>query len=242
MTRIRRLNDAGMDAFEEWLLGGAEGEVPRGLLSSPKTSEPLQEDITIRQTSFRDRHEFGAYLVQLLKPLDPVRLSTDRRLWTWLSLYWFDLVCPPVSTGRKPGKSYRHVLSTDYRHYYRHLVRSPWSLVRDHGDNARLLLLSATDRFYPLSYHGDVLEQLSGRQSVLRSQSLIAEANRLYASRLTGRPKKGITTRRRGGNIDRLALVLRQFDLTFDVERMGDGQLIAILPTEFDRWTEQAAA
>ena len=51
MTKIRRLNDAGMDAFEEWLLDGAEGEVPRGLLTSLKTSEPLEVDITIRQAS-----------------------------------------------------------------------------------------------------------------------------------------------------------------------------------------------
>jgi hypothetical protein len=241
MTRIKRLNDAGVDAFEEWLLGGAEGDAPRDLLASPKTSEPLEVEINVKQGPFRDRQEFGTYLVQILKPLDPVKLSTDRGLWTWLALYWFDLVCPPLAGGRKPDKSYRYVLSTDYRHYYRHLVRSPWQLVRDHGDNAKLLLLPPQDQPYPLRRHGEILEQLGGRQSVLRSQPLIAEANRLYASHLTGRPRKGVSGSGRG-SVRRLALVLRQFDLTFDVERMGDGQLIAILPGEFERWKEPVAA
>ena len=240
MTRLRRLNDAGIDAFEDWLLGGAEDDVPRELLTSPKTSEPLEVEISVKQTTFKDRQAFGAYLVQLLEPLDPVKLSTDRCLWTWLSLYWFDLICPPLSGGRKPYKSHFYVLSTDYRHYYRHLIRSPWQLVRDHGENAKLLLLPPQDQPYPLRRHGEILEQLGGRQGVLRSQPLIAEANRLYTSRLTGRPRKGVSGRGRGC-VSRLALVLRQFDLTFAVERMGDGQLIAILPGEFDRWNEQGA-
>ena len=241
MTKLRRLNDAGIEAFEDWLLGGAEGEAPRELLTSPKFTEPLEVDIAVNKSAFRDRQEFGAYLVELLKPLDPVKLSTDRRLWTWLALYWIDLICPPFAGGRKPDKSYRYVLSTDYRHYYRHLVRSPWQLVRDHGDNARLLLLPPQDQPYPLRRHGEILEQLGGRQSVLRSQPLIAEANRLYSSKLTGRPRKGVSGSGRG-SVRRLALVLRQFDLTFDVEQMGDGQLIDILPGEFERWKEQAAA
>ena len=241
MTKIRRLNGAGIDAFEEWLLQGAEGDVPRGLLTSPKTSEPLELDIAAKHGPFHDRQEFGAYLVQLLEPLDPIKLSTDRRLWTWLALYWFDLMCPPFSTGRKADKSYRYVLSTDYRHYYRHLVRSPWQLVRDHGENARLLLLPPQDQPYPLRRHGEILEQLGGRQSVLRSQPLIAEANRLYGSKLTGRPRKGVSGSGRG-SVRRLALVLRQFDLTFDVERMGDGHLISILPREFDRWKQPMGA
>lgn len=241
MTKIKRLNDAGIDAFEEWLLAGAEGEVPRDLLASPRTSEPLDPEIKVKPGPFQDRQAFGEYLVGTLNQLDPVKLSTDRGLWTWLALYWFDLLCPPFSIGRKPDKSYRYVLSTDYRHYYRHLVRSPWQLVRDHGQNAKLLLLPPQDQPYPLRRHGEILEQLGGRQSVLRSQPLIAEANRLYGSKLTGRPLKGVSGSGRG-SVRRLAMVLRQFDLTFDVERMGDGRLIGILPSEFDRWKPDKAA
>ncbi len=239
MTRLRRLNDAGIEAFEDWLRDGAEGQVPRELLTSPQTSEPVDPAISISGTTFRDRQVFGEYLVDVLKPLDQIPLSSDRRIWTWLALHWFDLLCPPFSTGRKLDKSYRYVLSSDYRHYYRHLVRSPWQLVRDHGDNAKLLLLPPQEQPYPLRRHGEILEQLGGRQSILRSQTLIAEANLLYGSKLTGRPRKGVSGSGRG-SVRRLAIVLRQFDLTFDVEVMGDGKLINILPVEFERWKESA--
>jgi hypothetical protein len=101
--------------------------------------------------------------------------------------------------------------------------------------NAKLLLLQSADNPYPLRVHGDILEQLGGRQSVLRSQSLISEANQLYADPKTGRPRRGVAGNI-GGSVRRLALVLRQFDLTFDVEKMPVGRLSEILPREFDRW------
>ena len=176
----------------------------------------------------------------MLAALDAARISNDRHLWSGLTLVWFDQLCPPLSTGRKVRQTYRYILSSDYRHYYRHLVRSPWQLVRDHGENAKLLLLPSVDNPYPLRVHGDVLEQLGGRQSVLRSQPLISEANRLYADPRTGRPRKGVAGSI-GGSVRRLALVLRQFDLTFDIEKMPEGRLSAILPKEFDRWKAKAA-
>ncbi|GGJ52778.1 hypothetical protein CDQ92_15175 [Sphingopyxis bauzanensis] len=210
-----------MSAIRKRINSTGRKRIPRDRISVTrlpvKPDEPLRAVATVR---LRDRQELGAYLVQLLEPLGPVKLSADRSLWTWLALYWFDPICPPLAGGRKPDKSYRYVLSTDYRHYYRHLVRSPWQLVRDHGDNAKFLLLPPQDQPYPLRRHGEILEQLGGRQSALRSQPLIAEANRLYASRLTGRPRKGVSDNGRG-SVRRLALVLRQIDLTFDVERMG---------------------
>lgn len=55
MTKIRRLNDAGIDTFEEWLLNGAEGDPPRNLLTSGKTSDSLEVEINAKQGSFRDR-------------------------------------------------------------------------------------------------------------------------------------------------------------------------------------------
>ena len=68
------------------------------------------------------------------------------------------------------------------------------------------------------------------------------EANRLYADLRTGRPRPGVTTRSRGGDVSRFGAVLRQFDLTYDVENLGDGGLMRLLPREFDRWKEKALA
>ena len=236
--RLRKLNDEGLTRFEAWLAEGAPGEVPIDLVRGQTTSSALQQEITVSQKVFQDRYEFGKYLVETLAPLDAVSLSNDRLLWATLALIWFDQLCPPFSVGgRRLEKSYRYIPSSDYRSYYRHLVRSPWKLVADHGENARLFLLPTVDGPSPLRRHGEILEQLGGRQSVLRSQAVISEANRLYASPVTGRPRKGVAGRG-AGTVNRLGLVLRQLALTFDVEALEDGNLLKILPVEFDRWKD----
>jgi hypothetical protein len=239
--RLRKLNEQGLDEFEAWIDDGAEGEVPASLLTDPATSTPVVPEIRVPTQITGSRFDLGKELVRLLAPLDATKISHDRFFWTSLALLWFDQICPPFSGGRKLSKTYHYVLSSDYRHYYRHLIRSPWQLVRDHGENARLFLLPSRDNPYPLRVHGEVLEQLGGRQSILRSPSLISEASRLYADRGTGRPKRGVAGSGRG-SVRRLALVLRQLDLTYDVEKMPDGRLVAILPREFDKWKPGQAA
>ena len=236
MKVFRKLNDDGLDEFESWLAAGAPGQAPRDLLGSPSTSVPVH-GLVLTQPKVENRYELGIWLNQQLAELNLVELSVDRHLWTSLSLFLFDHICPPFSRGRKLSKMYSYILSNDYRHYYRHLVRTPWQLVRDHAENSRLLLLSTSDRPFPLRVHGEILEQLGGRASVLRSKSLIAEANRLYGDPKTGRPRARVASKNMGGTVRRLGAVLRQFDLTYDVENLGGGMLISLLPREFDRWS-----
>ena len=240
MKPLRKLNDDGLAEFEAWIAAGGIDKAPRELLTGPATSVPVP-GIVVDKPAVSDRYAFGQYLVELLEPLNPADLSADRHLWSSLALLWFDHLCPPLATGRKLERMYRYVLSTDYRHYYRHLVRSPWQLVRDHGPNARLLLLSTSERPNPLRIHGEILEQLAARQGVLRSKSIIAEANRLFADPVTGRPKPRVASKNIGGTVRRLGMVLRQLDLTFDVEDMPDQELVNLLPREFDRWKQPPA-
>lgn len=233
---LRRLNDTGIAQFAEYLNGGASGAPPLHLLLHPGTSEPLDVSIKLVQRIYPNRYELGRELTMRLGQLDPSRISNDRGLWTWLALYFFDQLSPLASDGkRKLDKQYRYVLSSDYRHYYRHLVRTPWQLCRDHGPNSRFLLLATSDGADPLRRHGDILEQLGGTQSIIRSRSIIIEASRLYSDPLSGRPKKGAAGKG-GGSIRRFARVLRQLDLTFDPEFMPPGGLSTVLPAEFNSW------
>jgi hypothetical protein len=238
---LRRLNETGVAQFIEYLNEGATGNPPLHLLGHPDTSEPLAVSIKLVQRDYPNRYEFGRDLTMRLGSLDPAEVSNDRGLWTWLALYLFDQLCPPNPDGkRKLDKQYRYVLSNDYRHYYRHLVRTPWQLNRDHGPTSRFLLLATNDGAAPLRRHGDILEQLGGTQSIIRSRPIIAEAARLYSDPLSGRPRKGAAGKG-GGSIRRFARVLRQLDLTFDPEFMPIGSLGAVLPVEFDPWKKSVA-
>lgn len=233
---FRKLNQAGVSAFTEYVRGGAEGPPPTHILSKPETSAPLSQKIEPGIGLFENRYLFGKYLNTLLKAFDPAMISDDAGLWNALALFWFDRICPPDSDGsRSPGKEYRYLLSADYRNYYRHLVRSPWQLAKDHGEAARFLLVAPRNQKYPLSFGGDILEQIAGRQQVLRSTPIIKAASKLYFNGSTGRPHTGVAGRGRG-SARRFGLVLRQLDLTYDPECMSDSDFIDILPNEFDRW------
>ena len=112
---------------------------------------------------------------------------------------------------------YRYILSSDYRYYYRHLVRSPWQLVRQHGKFAQLLLIAPQKQDFPLSVHGEILEQFGGRQQVLSSRPIVEAAFKMYFDTSTNRPRRGVAGSGRG-SARRFGLVLRQLDLTYDSE------------------------
>ena len=239
---FRKLNDSGVVAFTDYVRDGAEGPPPVDLLAKPETSAPLEFKIEPGSGLFDDRYLLGVYLNTLLKEFDPTVVSGDIGLWSALALVWFDRLCPPDANGnRSPDKEYRYVLSPDYKHYYRHLVRSPWQLVRDHGEASKFLLISPRKQAHPLSVHGEILEQFGGRQQVLRSRPLIRAANSLYFDTAKLRPRKGVAGNGRG-SARRFGLVLRQLDLTFDPELMNDDGFIGILPDEFDRWRKAKAS
>lgn len=233
---FRKLNDEGIGKFREYLQGGAVGDPPTGLLADPGTSGPVAHSIDLGTALFNDRYEFGIYLNTLFKAFDPTAIANDMAFWTSLGLVWFDRICPRLGDGtRDVREDYRYILSADYRHYYRHLVRSPWQLVRDHGLNARFLLIAPRESKNPLSVHGEILEQFGGRQQVLASRKVIKAAGQMYMDEKSGRPKPGVAGSGRG-SARRFGMVLRQFDLTYDPECMNIPDLLNILPSEFERW------
>lgn len=235
-AELRKLNDSGLKSFSEWLNGGAVGSVPMALLTDPATSEALPVTILPSRHSFEDRYNFGIYLNDLLKELEPTVISRDRGLWSALALVWFDLICPPEASGeRSPDKSYRYVLEADYQTYYRHLVRSPWQTVRDHGEHARFMLIRPKAVAHPLAIHGEILEQIAGRQRLFGSKPIVRAANAMYFDPKTGRPRTGVSGAG-PGSAQRFGKVVRQFDLTFDPEMMTIEQFIDILPKEFSKW------
>lgn len=239
-NKLRKLNEEGIRRFAEYIADGANGPAPLDLLTDPQTSEPLSKEVIPGSGMFTNRYEFGVYLNTLLRDLDPAVIANDPGIWSALALFWFDRLCPVAASGdRTTREQYRYILSADYRHYYRHLVRSPWQLVRDHKVNAQFLLIAPREQQDPLSVHGEILEQFGGRQQILASKPIIQAANRMYFDQQKQRPRTGVAGSGRG-SARRFGLVLRQLDLTYDPACMSDSSLITVLPDEFEKWRSEA--
>lgn len=237
MQLVRKLTEDGIDRFSEYLRrlnAGERLDPPTHLLHEEDTSEALAGTAGIEPREFRSKGEAAVYLETCLGSLERHEVDNDVGLWTWLSLYFFDQVCPIDGNGkRKPGEMVRHVLSKSAQKYYRHLLAGPYRLRLLHGDCSRIFLHGE------LPVHGDFSEQLASRLQFISNRSLIQVIDRLYyevSPEGEGRPKRGALTRTRPGNVRRFISVLQQFELTYDMYAMSADQIQQLLPKEFTKW------
>jgi hypothetical protein len=229
---LSRFTPTGIDEFLRWLRAGAPGSVPEELLRDKSFVDQLPGDRALPDTKFSDRYEFGVALVQLLDGYDQQTISFDKGLWSWLAAAYFEQLCPRDTAGhRNLRKEYVYALS-ETRIYYRHLVRTPWFLVRTHGERCRFLLVSGRDDPAPLSHQSYLLDQLAARQFVISSPTLVGAAARLYSDPRTGQPTRGAGAKG-SGSPRRLALIANQLSLTYDIHDMPVDRLLKILPEEF---------
>lgn len=239
MDLVRKFTDAGIGRFEEYLRrlnAGETIEPPSHLLVDPDTSEPMLGTAKIETQTFTSKRAVASYLMNRLSNLDKNEVDNNAGLWSWLSLYFFDQVCPADGNGkRKPGELVRHVLSTNAQKYYRHLLAGPYRLLQVHGHNARIFLHGE------VPVHGDFSEQLASRMQFVSNRALIEVVDRLYYdphSDGEGRPKRGALTRTRPGNVRRFVSVMQQFELTYDMYAMTADQIMQLLPKEFEKWAK----
>jgi hypothetical protein len=122
----------------------------------------------------------------------------------------------------------------DYKTYYRHLLAGPYRIYRAHQDDpSRVMAVLATAVEQP----GDVVEQLASRQEIITSPPLMTAITTLYYRPAAGKLKSGAAGKG-GGSARRLADVIQQFDLTWDVYGMDPSEFLTLLPSEFDRFKQ----
>ncbi len=233
---LRRLNVEGVRRFGEYLetLKTTPAEPPPvALLTDPATSEEASA-VAIAPQTFGSRLAAGRYLHGLLENAGRANLARDKGLWAWLSLFFFDEVCPPDGRRhRKPGERARHIPdATNFQRYYRHLLAGPWRIVRAHRDDPSHALVALCQ---PLHTPGDLVEQLASRQELVTNRAFMSAATALYVDAATQQPKRGAGGKNRG-TARRLADVCNQFDVTWDLYAMNAGELLAKLPREFQRF------
>jgi hypothetical protein len=232
--KLRRLNSTGISRFADWLdslRAGGKEPAPHHLLKHAEFTVELEWDVEVDDRDFPNRYELGEYLADRLSVCDQNAIRNDAGLWTWLALFWFDRLCPAEPDGgRKPLRSDNYILSDRHRDYHRHAVRTTWLFVREHGQIVQFVFSN------PLSKRGELTEQLTSRPYFLSCRGLMEAANDLYSDPNRGTWKRGAAGNR-AGSVRRFGLVLKQFELTYDLYSMKRDEILSILPSkEFARF------
>jgi hypothetical protein len=234
---VRILNDEGIRKFRQYLAdlrAGSTSSPPKDILADSWCSAKLPINIEIENQIFEARLGVAKYFSRILRPLGYSKLEQNVGLWTWLSLYYFDQVCPISKTGKRiPGLDYRYILDIDFRFYYRHNLFGSYIVYLLHGEGAPLLL------YNPLSQTNKFHLELACRQGFITNKGIIEAANSLYFDDNRAIPKRGAAvTSRKLGTLFRFIDVVQQLDLNFDLHSMTGKQVLDLLPPEFTEWKE----
>jgi len=235
--KAARLNEASIATCAAWLetlKAGGSVLAPTSLLTEPTAIEPLVADVEVEPRGFANRFEAAEYLHTRFSAAGLTDVEQDRGLWAWLSLFYFDAVCPPgKGSMRNPGATARHIPEPgNFQRYYRHLLAGPYRVYRAHRDDpARALVVLCQ----PLDTPGDVVEQLASRQELITNRGIVGLATRLYVDATTRQIKRGAGGKS-GGSARRLSDVMEQFDLTWDLYAATGEELAAVMPKEFAKF------
>ncbi|MCC6741391.1 MAG: hypothetical protein IT452_20275 [Planctomycetia bacterium] len=235
--KLRRLNEAGVRQFTEYLDAlRSESTLapPVGLLEDQSATERVVPNIEVEPCTFASRFDAAAYLNRSLDAKVLPGAELDLGLWCWLTLFYFDQVCPARGDGsRKRLEVWRYLPAIgNFRKYYRHFLLGPFLIYRAHGGDESLVGAILANR---VNITDDLMEQLAGYQNWITNRSVLEVQTSLYYDAALKKLKEGARSKG-AGSPRRLSAVLEQFDLTFDISGIATDRLIGLLPAEFDRF------
>ena len=239
---LRKFTDQGLERFRGYLHALSEGSVespPLNLLTDPEFSRQAAGQARIDQRQFGSGLELASYLDHVLAgyPHWPGTVAADTHLWSWMSLFYFDQVCPVSDNGkRKPGRDYRHILEPGYPNGHMHLLAGAYLVYTVYGWGAALskLLLHG-----PISMESQLHHQIATRQSFITNRGIMEALHILYFDKSKNKPKRGpLMNRSAPGSLYRFIDVIQQLDVTYDLYSMSGAEITDILPAEFSRWID----
>src|SRR5262249_4288076 len=140
----RRFNQSGIQAFRLFLASCRESSgatLPRHSLEDDALTESVKPEIRLQPRNFTSRRDASAYFHTMLKQLPPQEVAVDSGLWTWMSLFFFDEVCPVINGRRRLKNDYSYIFEPkNPHHYYRHLLFLAWYVGRIASGYNRLYL------------------------------------------------------------------------------------------------------
>lgn len=228
---VRRFNQLGISEFEIWLDQKTIGGIPGGppdFLRDPKLTEPVAGARNLGVVEHRTRLDLGAAVFRALRDIPSRSLDSDSGIWSWLSAAHAHLLMKRKGNQSAIGERARWFVSSDYRKYYRHLIRGPWQLVQAHSDEpTRLLAILHADCSSP----GDLYEQIASRPRLVRENTYLELATRLYFDPDSESIRRG--ARSGEGSSRRLQDFMSQIDLTCGTFEAAPDEILSWLPAEF---------
>lgn len=237
IMKIRRLNENGMKLFAEFIHDAKQDsrlQAPLGYLTGDETSEPFTLPIDIEIKDIGSRRLAGSYLHQLLGGVNETNVDMDEGLWSWLSLYFFEQLCP-LNNGKRKISDLTTLIPDPHNHqrYYRHLLAGPFFIYRLYADDPDMALSLLCQ---PIETPGAVVEEVASRQELVTNRDFVSLLTRLYYDAETNSLRRG-SGGKGGGSARRLAKnVHEQLECTWDLKSVGPDRFLELLPNEFGRF------
>ena len=234
----RYFTDKGIEKFEEVLVSLKETKkfiIPD--FNSEPFSKEFEYDIEIDENKiFDSRMDIGKYLYEKIDGEGIINvkiLENNIGFWSWLSYIWIRNFCEFGNNGeiKKIQDSVRFIYNRSWRRYYRHFVAFPYYFYKMHGEENSMLFLHKKPYV-----GGDITESFVSSQDILVSKPVIEAISTLYWDKKNKKQKNGITSKNKPGTNRRLKKVLNQFKLNYDLNNTKSGDIIDLLPKEFDRF------
>jgi hypothetical protein len=236
MTLVQKLNSQGIEYFRKYLVTlkeKPEATPPFKILTDPNYSDAFQDQVKVENLEFESRIHMIRYLSNALGSLTTSPEIQGVGLWSWLSLFYFDLVCPQDLDGKRtPGTDCRHILSFGYRYRYTHLLAEPFQIFKMYGEKGRLLLHGAAHTGTKTLY------EIAKRQNFITNSGIIEALDKLYFDCEINKPKAGALSKVKGGSLLRFIDVIQQLELNYDLYSMTAEEIMHLLPEEFSPWKE----
>ena len=241
MTKVVcRFTGAGIARFRQFLEMArldAGASIPGALLRDKANAEPIPGAVPFLPVTGTRRLDAAKYVDNILER-SGVRasLESDCEFWAWMVAANFDHLCP------KDAKTHCYRVGTDwsywipelknYRRRHRHRLSGPYFAYRAHFDDLPSAMGVLGSR---MNGYNDLIERVLSTEEFQTSRAINYVVTTLYYSNKTNAIKAGVGGVGKGGS-RRLADVLAQFALTYDLGALTGPQLLAMLPVEFDRF------
>jgi hypothetical protein len=235
--KLRRFNSDGVMAlvtYRSRLALEPNLTPPIQTLEDPALTEEIPGAIEVPKRGFETRLDAGRFLNELLEHSGITLPENDRGLWSWLTMFYFDELCPADGNGNRDPKGEERLipLLDNYQRFYRHLLVGPFLIVRAHRDKPERAIAMLCN---PIWQPGEIAGQLAASKELVTNRGVVELATRLYYDVERKSFKRGAGSKTRGAP-RRLADLLNQLDLTFYLYGMSADELLGLLPKEFDRF------